>query len=101
MREATQQGQASKRVVAERLQRHQSDSALAWAVGAGTRLENPLGVSGARTVEASRKALSVRSGSRDGSGLLPDEAEKLAKGAQENALQHPLPLLCVASFATK
>ena len=91
MRDVVQQGQESKRVVAERLQRLQSDSSLAWAVGAGTRLENPLGVFGARTVEASRKALPVCSESRAGSELLPDVAEKLATGSQENALQNLCP----------
>jgi len=88
-----QRAQASKRVVAERLLRQQSDPAMVRADSAVVRLENPLGVFGGHTVEARRKALRGRWESRVGSGLLPDVAEKLATGAQENGLQH----LCARS----
>lgn len=93
MRTNEQLAQASKRLVAERLHRLQSYPRKASATRADARLENPLGVLGGRTVEACRKALRERAGSRVGSGPLPDAAEKLATGAQENGLQH----LCASS----
>ena len=93
-----QQAQRSKRVVAERLLRHQSVKASTRAVCVGARLENPLGMPAARSVEACLKAPLACSDRRDGSGLLPDVAEQLATGAQENALQHLLRLRCTSAL---
>ena len=94
-----QQGQASKRVVAEGLNRLQSDPAMVGEACPGARPENPLGVFGARTVEARRQVSRSRSESRGGSSLPPDVAEKLATGAQGNALQHLCPCSAQASLA--